>query len=113
MKTKAPVKAAQRRQILECEGDWITGNYWIQIGLTNSQVRAITRLGKRWSIRKSPCATMARYLISVSLLNMEAAETKLEALVKYMEDEGFPTLGMYCDRVMQMRERLAKKLPRD
>jgi hypothetical protein len=102
-------KAVRRSQILESEGDWIMGNYWIQIGLTNSQVRAITRLGKCWSVRKSPCATMARYLISLSLLNLEETQAKLGALTRYIEAEGFNSLGMYCDHVMRAQERLANK----
>ena len=97
---KAPAKAR------ESASDWITGNYWIQIGLTKSQVRAITRLGKRWRIPKSPCATMARYLISLSLLNVEETFAKLEALTRYIEAEGFHSLGTYCDDVMKTQERL-------
>ena len=100
---KAPEKA------LECDGDWITGNYWIQVGLTNSQVRAITRLGKRWRVRKAPCATMARYLISLALLNPEDTQAKLEALTKYIEAEGFNSLGSYCDDVMRAQEKLGRK----
>jgi hypothetical protein len=102
-------RAVRRRQVLEYEGDWITGNYWIKIGLTNSQVRAISRLAKRWSIRKSPCATMARYLISLPLLNLEETQAKLGALTRYIEAEGFNSLGMYCDHVMRAQERLANK----
>jgi hypothetical protein len=100
---KPPQKA------LESSGDWITGNYWIQIGLTNSQVRAITRLGKRWSIRERPCATMAKYLISLALLNPKETEAKLAALVRYIEAEGFNSLGCYCDDVMRAQEKLARK----
>lgn len=118
MKTKHPdktargtlaKKAVRRAQIMESASDWITGNYWIQIGLTKSQVRAITRMGKRWSIQKSPCATMARYLISLSLLNLKDTEAKLGALTKYIEAEGFSSLGCYCEDVMRAQERLAKK----
>ncbi len=102
-------KAAQRNHALECAGDMLTGNYWIQVGLTNSQVRAITRLGKRWSIPNAPCATLARHLISLGLLNLEETQAKLVALTKYMKAEGFHSLGVYCDQVMRTRERLAKK----
>ena len=118
MRTKSPVKTArrtvakkavQRSQSLECDGDMIATNHWIQIGLTRVQVRAITRLGKRWSIPKSPCATMARRLISLSLLNLEETQAKLVALTKYIEAEGFHSLGCYCDRVMRAQERLAKE----
>jgi hypothetical protein len=118
MKKNAPLKPARRTptkktdrrgQVLEHNGDWFMGNYWIQIGLTNSQVRAITRLGKRWKIGKSPCATMARYLISLSLLNLEETQAKLEALWRYIEAEDFPSLGSYCERVMRAQERLARK----
>ena len=122
MKSKSPVrtarrtlakKAVRRGQVLECEGDCITGNYWIQIGLTKSQVRAITRLGKSWSIRGSPCATMARYLISLCLLNLEDTQAKLVALTRYIKAEGFHSLGHYCDHVVQTQERLANKKRRD
>jgi hypothetical protein len=122
MKTKSPAKTAhrtpakkavQRGQIMESEGDWITGNYWIQIGLTNSQVRAITRLGKRWSIRGSPCATMARYLISLGLLNLEETQAKLVALARYIKAEGFHSLGHYCDHVMRAQTLLANKKRQD
>jgi hypothetical protein len=118
MKTKAPgktthrtpaKKASRRCQILEYAGDEITGNYWIQIGLTNSQVRAITHLGKRWSFRGSPCATMARYLISLSLLNLEETQAKLVALTRYIKAEGFNSLGKYCDHVMQAQTLPANK----
>jgi hypothetical protein len=118
MKTKAPVKTArrtlakkavQRSQSMECDGDMIATNHWIQIGLTRSQVRAITLLGKRWSIRKSPCATMARYLIALPLLNLEETQAKLVALTKYIEAEGFHSLACYCDHVMQAQEQLAKE----
>jgi hypothetical protein len=102
-KRRAPEKA------LEYSGDWVCGNYWVKVGLTNSQVRAITRLGKRWSIRKAPCATMARYLISLALLNPEETQSKLEALTKYVEAEGFNSLGSYCDRVMRAQEKLARR----
>ena len=102
-------KTARPVQVLESDGDWITGNYWIQIGLTKSQVRAITRLGKGWNIKKSPCASMARYLISLSLLNLEETQAKLVALTRYMKAEGFLTLGKYCDQMMRMQERAAKK----
>jgi hypothetical protein len=109
---RAPAKTAvQRSEVLEYAGDMLTGNHWIQIGLTRSQVRAITRLGKRWSIRKSPCATMARHLISLSLLNLAETEAKLEALTRYIKAEGFLSLGKYCNHVMRAQERLAKKLP--
>src|ERR1039457_455267 len=94
-------KAAQRNQVLECAGDMLTGNHWIQVGLTRSQVRAITRLGKRWSIRNAPCATMARHLISLGLLNLAETEAKLEALTRYIKAEGFLSLGCYCDHVMR------------
>ena len=116
MKTKSSIKtahrtlakkAARRGHVLESSSDWITGNYWIQVGLTQSQVRAITRLGKRWSIQKSPCATMARYLISLGLLNLGQTQTKLEALTRYIKAEGFNSLGRYCDHVMRTQERLA------
>ena len=122
MKSKSPVrtarrtlakKAVRRGQVLECEGDCITGNYWIQIGLTKSQVRAITRLGKSWSIRGSPCATMARYLISLGLLNMEETQAKLVALARYIKAEGFQSLGHYCDHVMRAQTLLANKKRRD
>jgi hypothetical protein len=100
---KAPAKA------LEYAGDWITGNYWIRIGLTNRQVRAITRLGKRWRFRKAPCATMARYLVSLALLSAKETQAKLEALTRYMEAEGFNSLGKYCDDVMLAQEKLVRK----
>ena len=115
MKKNAPLKPARRTlakktarpvQVLESDGDWITGNYWIQIGLTKSQVRAITRLGKGWNIKKSPCASMARYLISLSLLNLEETQAKLEALTKYIKAEGFNSLGKYCDDVMWAQEHM-------
>jgi ribulose kinase len=118
MKKNAPLKPARRTlakktarpvQVLESAGDWITGDYWIKIGLTNSQVRAITRLGKRWNFRESPCATMARYLISLSLLNLEETQAKLVALTRYIEAEGFHSLGTYCDDVMRAQERMGKK----
>jgi len=118
MKKNAPSKPARRTlakktarpvQVLESQGDWVTGNCWIKIGLTNSQVRAITRLGKRWTIRNSPCATMARYLISLSLLNLDETQAKLVALTRYIEAEGFQTLGTYCDHVMRAQERIGKK----
>ena len=102
-------KAAQRNQVLECAGDMLTTNHWIQVGLTRSQVRAITRLGKRWSIPNSPCATMARHLISLGLLNLEETQAKLGALTRYMKAEGFNSLGVYCDQVMRTQECLAKK----
>ena len=79
------------------------------MGLTRSQVRAITRLGKRWSFQKSPCAMMARYLISLGLLNLEETHEKLVALTRYIEAEGFNSLGCYCDNVMRAQERLASK----
>ena len=107
---RAPAKTAvQRSEVLEHAGDMITGNHWIQIGLTRSQVRAITRLGKRWSIQKSPCATMARHLISLALLNLAETEAKLEALTRYIEAEGFHSLGTYCDDVMRAQELMGKK----
>ena len=118
MKKQAPSKtlhrpalkrALGREQILEVADDMIATNCYIKIGLTRSQVRAITRLGKRWSIRESPCATMARYLISLSLLDLEGTQAKLVALVRYIEAEGFHTLGHYCDHVMRRQERLAQK----
>ena len=102
-KRKAPAKA------LEYAGDEITGSYWIKIGLTNSQVRAITRLGKRWDIKKSPCASMARYLISLSLLNLDETQAKLVALTRYIKAEGFNSLGCYCDDVMRAQERMGKQ----
>jgi hypothetical protein len=102
-------KALRQGKILERDGDWISGNHWIQIGLTKSQVRAITRLGKRWTIKKSPCATMARYLISLGLLNLEETHAKLVALTRYIEAEGFLTLGCYCDHVMRAQEPGAAK----
>ena len=101
-------KTERRGQVLESEGDWITGNHWIQVGLTRSQVRAITRLGKRWSVKKSPCATMARYLISLGLLNLDETQAKLEALTRYINAEGFSSLGHYCDHVMRAQEHLGK-----
>ena len=122
MKSKSPVrtarrtlakKAVRRGQVLECEGDCITGNYWIQIGLTKSQVRAITGMGKRWSIRGSPCATMARHLISLALLNLEDTEAKLKVLVRYIEAEGFNSLGCYCDHVMRAQTLPANKKRRN
>ena len=118
MKKNAPLKPARRTlakktarpvQVLESDGDWITGNYWIKIGLTNSQVRAITRLGKRWTIRNSLCATMARYLISLSLLNLDETQAKLVALTRYIKAEGFNSLGCYCDDVMRAQERMGKQ----
>jgi hypothetical protein len=122
MKTKAPgktvhrtlaKKASRRCQNLECAGDDITGNYWIQIGLTNSQVRAITHLGKRWSIRGSPCATIARFLISLGLLNLEETQAKLVALTRYIKAEGFQSLGYYCDHVMRAQTLPVNKKRRD
>jgi hypothetical protein len=107
--SKQAKKAARPVQVLESSGDIITGNHWIQVGLTRSQVRAITRLGKRWSIQKSPCATMARYLISLGLLNLDETQTKLEVLTRYIKAEGFHSLGYYCDRVMRAQERPGKK----
>ena len=118
MKKQAPSKtlhrpalkrALGREQILEVADDMIATNCYIKIGLTRSQVRAITRLGKRWSIQKSPCATMARHLISLSLLNLAETEAKLEALTRYIEAEGFHSLGTYCDDVMRAQERMGKK----
>ena len=118
MKKAAPLKPAHSKrakkgvqpiQVLESSGDDVTGNHWIQVGLTRSQVRAITRLGKRWSCQRSPCATMARYLISLGLLNLDDTHAKLQALTRYIKAEGFITLGHYCDQVMRTQERLAKK----
>ena len=94
--------------IRESEGDWITTNHWIQIGLLRSQVKALTLLGKRWSNSKSPCATAARLLISIGLLNEDETELKLNALISYMQAEGFGTLGKYCDGVMRAKEQSLK-----
>jgi hypothetical protein len=52
---------------------------------------------------------MARYLISLSLLDLEDTQAKLVALTRYIEAEGFNTLGCYCDDAMRRQERLAKK----
>ena len=111
LRTRAKT-AVQRSEVLEYAGDMITGNHWIQIGLTRSQVRAITRLGKRWDIGKSPCATMARHLISLSLLNLPETEAKLVALTRYIKAEGFLSLGCYCDHLMRAQERLARRGPK-
>jgi hypothetical protein len=48
---------------------------------------------------------MARHLISLGLLNLEETNAKLAALLKYIEAEGFNTLGCYCDHVMRTQER--------
>jgi hypothetical protein len=106
---KKPCKLAARQQALEYAGDWITGNYWIQVGLTKSQVRALTRLGKSGGIRKEPCATMARYLISLGLLNLKETQAKLDALTRYIAAEGFHSLGCYCDDVMRAQDRTDAK----
>ena len=56
---------------------------------------------------------MARHLISLGLLNLEETQTKLVALTKYMEVEGFNSLGVYCDQVMRTQERPGKKKAKD
>lgn len=94
--------------IRESEGDWITTNHWIQIGLLRSQVKALTRIGKRYLISKSPCASAARLLISLALLNEDETESKLHALASYMKAEDFLTLGKYCEGVMRAKERSRK-----
>jgi hypothetical protein len=105
---KSATRPAKQKPILEHEGDMLTTNHWIQIGLLRSQVKALTRLGKRWSTSKSPCASAARILISLGLLNEDETESKLLAVGDYMKAEGFHTLGMYCEGVMRAKERAAK-----
>jgi hypothetical protein len=99
------MKAEQKRHevIMEESSDWITANYYVKIGLTRSQVKALTLFGKRWGCRKSPCAAMARYLVSLALIHQEDTEAKLAALLKYIEAEDFGTLGQYCDRAIILK----------
>jgi hypothetical protein len=51
---------------------------------------------------------MARYLISLGLLNLEETQAKLVALTRYIDTEGFNSLGKYCDHVMRAQERSQK-----
>jgi hypothetical protein len=92
---------ARKQPILESSGDDIEADFWIKVGLTISQVKVLTRLGKRWNARHAPCATMARHLISMALLNLGDTESRLSSLLKYIEAEGFLTLGTYCERTMR------------
>jgi hypothetical protein len=100
--------------IAESSGDWVACNYWVKIGLTRDVAKALTRLGKHWFVRKSPCAEMARHLVSLAIINEEDTQNKLRAALKYAQAEGFTTFGMYCDGVMRARQaaqstRMAKK----
>jgi hypothetical protein len=101
-------KAAAPAKIQEWAGDLIGTCYWIKIGLNRDVVRALTDLGKRWGISKSPCSEMARYLISLSVLNLGETEAKLLALTRYMEAEGFNSLGSYCWDAMRILAQRAK-----
>lgn len=85
---------------MEYSGDWIAGNCWVKIGLTRSQVKALTVFGKRWGCKTKPCSVMARHLISLALLHQEDTEAKLGALLNYIKAEGFHSLGSYCDHAM-------------
>ena len=100
-KSKSGTGRKQRRPIIESEGDWVTANCWIKIGLTKLQVKTLTRLGREWSNSTSPCATAARLLISLGLLNIGETESKLDSLFRYMKAEGFMTLGCYCEGAMR------------
>ena len=97
-------RRAERHPIREYCGDWVTGNYWIKIGLTRNQVKALTRLGKNCSTSESPCAAAALLLISLGLLNEDDTISKSDAVVRYMKAEGFTTFGEYCQGAMRAKE---------
>jgi len=71
-------------------------------------VKALTRLGKSWTNSTSPCATAARFLICLGLLNEDETESKLDALFHYIKAEGFRTLGVYCDDMMRLKRQSSK-----
>jgi hypothetical protein len=101
------MKRVNKPKIRESNSDLVWSNYWIKIGLTPNTVKALTALGKRFGCTKSPCAVTARYLISLALLRPADTEAKLGALLKYIDAEGFTTLGGYCDHAI-MRTGSAK-----
>ncbi|GEM_PF-2814370 len=105
---KPTTRRQQPKLIEEPSGDLARANYWVKVGLLQSQVKALTRLGKRWTNSKSPCTQAARLLISLGLLNEADTEAKLRVLANYMESEGFQTLGQYCAGPMRAKELLRK-----
>jgi hypothetical protein len=71
-------------------------------------MKALTRIGKTCSTSTSPCATAARLLISIGLLNEADTISKSNAIVRYMKAEDFTTFGTYCEGVMRAREAALK-----
>jgi hypothetical protein len=109
MKTaKSASNSLKQKPIREEDSDYITTNYYIKIGLTRGEVKALTRLGKSWTNSTSPCATAARFLICLGLLNEDETESKLDALFHYIKAEGFRTLGVYCDDMMRLKRQSSK-----
>ena len=96
------MKAKPVPVIREEDSDLITANYYIKIGLTASQMKALTRIGKAHTNSTSPCAAAARALIALGLLNEAETKARLYKLGHYLKAEGFYSLGMYCDTAMSL-----------
>ena len=97
---KSTATPTEQNPILEQESDWITANYYIKIGLTRTQVKALTRLGKRFLKCKSPCAQAARFLITIGLLAPKEAELRFATVLSQMQAGDFCSLGMFAESIM-------------
>jgi hypothetical protein len=102
---KTPSKRKRGTVVMEYSGDLITSNYWVKVGLTRNQVRALKALARKWNCRESPCAGIARHLVSLALIHIGDTERKMAALLKYIEAEGFHSLGSYCERAITLTAR--------
>ena len=103
---KAPLQLGPH--IREWVGDW-SSRYWIQIGLTKRQLKALTRLGKVWSHSSDPGGTAAAVLILLGLLHQDDAKSKLRSVLNYIKAEGFTTLESYCDDVIRAKARVQRR----
>ena len=100
---KSATKPTEQQPIREEARDWITGNYYIKIGLPRSQVKALTQLGKRFFRGSSPCAQAARFLITIGMLDPKEAELRFATVLSQMQAGEFHSLGNFWESMMHTK----------
>ena len=85
-----------RNRKIEYACDMVESNFWVHIGLLRNQRALLTKTGKRWGIKKNPCAKAARIVIMLALADLPSIEQRWRQSEAYAEAEGFD-LSRYLD----------------
>ena len=95
---KSKAKAAPLK--IGCDGHWIEGNIWFNLGLSKTEAMMLKAIAGDIFTKSAKSAAVARVLLQAALAHYDVMKPLIQRNAAYSADEGFFMMDCYLKGVI-------------